>query len=94
MVMPVAANAGALNMTKRDNVVTFMGNPLTLVGPEIAVGMAAPDFQVVNNDLGPVTLEDCKGKVTIISAVPSLDTPSATWRHVALIRKRRLWGLL
>jgi len=62
-------------MTKRDNVVTFMGSPLTLVGPEIAVGMAAPDFQVVNNDLGPVTLEDCKGKVTIISAIPSLDTP-------------------
>jgi len=62
-------------MIKRDNVVTFMGNPLTLVGPEITVGMAAPDFQVVNNDLGPVTLADCKGKVTIISAVPSLDTP-------------------
>ena len=28
-------------MIKRDNVVTFMGNPLTLVGPAITPGMAA-----------------------------------------------------
>jgi thiol peroxidase len=62
-------------MIKRDNVVTFMGNPLTLVGPEIAPGMAAPDFSVVDNDLGPVSLADVKGKVVVISAVPSLDTP-------------------
>ena len=62
-------------MVKRDNVVTFMGNPLTLVGPEITPGMAAPDFAVVNNDLGPVSLADVAGKVVVISAVPSLDTP-------------------
>ena len=62
-------------MTKRDNVVTFMGNPLTLLGPEIKPGMDAPDFAVVDNDLGPVTLADIKGKVAVISAVPSLDTP-------------------
>lgn len=62
-------------MIKRDNVVTFMGNGLTLVGPELSVGMAAPDFSVVDNDLGPVSLADLAGKITIISAVPSLDTP-------------------
>lgn len=62
-------------MNKRDNVVTFMGNALTLLGPEINVGAAAPDFTVVNNDLGPVTLADLAGKVKVISAVPSLDTP-------------------
>ncbi len=62
-------------MIKRENVVTFMGNPLTLLGSELTVGMAAPDFSVVDNDLGPVSLADCKGKITIISAVPSLDTP-------------------
>ena len=62
-------------MIKRENVVTFMGNPLTLLGPELTVGSAAPDFSVVDNDLGPVSLADCKGKITIISAVPSLDTP-------------------
>jgi thiol peroxidase len=62
-------------MIKRENVVTFMGNPLTLVGPEITPGMAAPDFAVVNNDLGPVSLADVAGKVVVISTVPSLDTP-------------------
>jgi len=62
-------------MNKRDNVVTMKGNPLTLVGPEITPGMAAPDFSVVDNDLGPVSLSTFKGKVVIVSAVPSLDTP-------------------
>lgn len=62
-------------MIKREHVVTFMGNPLTLIGPELTVGMAAPDFSVVNTDLGPVTLADCLGKVTILATVPSLDTP-------------------
>lgn len=51
------------------------GNPLTLLGPEITAGMAAPDFSVVDTDLGPVSLSNFKGKVVIVSAVPSLDTP-------------------
>lgn len=61
-------------MNKRNNVVTFQGNPLVLLGPEITVGMATPDFTVVKNDLAPATLADLKGQVTIISVVPSLDT--------------------
>lgn len=65
---------GAYTMNKRNNVVTFQGNPLVLLGPEITVGMAAPDFTVVKNDLAPATLADLKGQVTIISVVPSLDT--------------------
>jgi thiol peroxidase len=62
-------------MNKRNNLVTMKGNPLTLLGPDIAPGMQAPDFTVVDNDLGPVSLSDFKGKVVIVSAVPSLDTP-------------------
>jgi len=50
------------------------GNPLTLLGNDVKVGDKAPDFQVVDNDLGPVTLADFKGKVLILSAVTSLDT--------------------
>lgn len=60
---------------KRDSIVTMKGNPVTLLGPEITPGMAAPDFAVVDNDLGPVSLADFKGKVVVLSAVPSLDTP-------------------
>lgn len=55
--------------------ITFKGNPMTLVGPELKVGDAAPDFSVVDNALAPVTLATYAGKVKIISAVPSLDTP-------------------
>lgn len=55
--------------------VTFKGNPMTLVGPELKVGDAAPDFTVVDNSLAAVNLASYKGKIKIISAVPSLDTP-------------------
>jgi thioredoxin-dependent peroxiredoxin len=55
--------------------VTFRGNPVTLVGPELKVGDAAPDFSVVDNTLAPVNLASYGGKIRIFSAVPSLDTP-------------------
>ena len=53
----------------------FKGNPLTLLGPEIKPGQKAPDFQVLAQDLTPVTLDKFKGQGLIISVVPSLDTP-------------------
>lgn len=62
-------------MEERLGAVTFMGNPLTLVGPEIRSGDQAPGFTVVDNELKPVTLADYKGKIKIICTVPSLDTP-------------------
>jgi hypothetical protein len=34
-------------MEERQGAVTFMGNPLTLLGPEIRPGDKAPDFTVV-----------------------------------------------
>lgn len=58
----------------REGAVTFKGNPVTLVGPELTAGDTAPDFTVLANDLSPVTLADTRGKVRIISVVPSLDT--------------------
>ena len=54
--------------------VTFKNNPVTLLGKEVAVGDTAPDFTVLANDLSPVTLADSKGKVRLISVVPSIDT--------------------
>jgi thiol peroxidase len=35
----------------------------------------APDFTVVNKDFKPIKLSDFSGRVVLISAVPSLDTP-------------------
>ncbi len=62
-------------MEERPGAATFMGNPLTLIGPEIKIGDKAPGFTVVDNELKPVTLADYKGKIKILSSVPSLDTP-------------------
>src|SRR6266568_7925680 len=42
---------------------------------ERKVGEKAPAFRVVDNGMAAVTLADFQGKVKIISAVPSLDTP-------------------
>src|SRR5204862_812870 len=60
---------------ERTGAVTFKGNPLTLVGPDIRSGQAAPDFTAIDNGLQPVRLSQARGKVVILSAVPSLDTP-------------------
>ena len=51
------------------------GNPLTLMGGEPKVGSQAPDFEVLDNSLAPVRLSSFRGKVCVIAAVPSLDTP-------------------
>lgn len=56
--------------------VTFKGNPVTLLGDEVKVGQAAPDFKVQKSaDMGDYTLATSVGKTRILVAVPSLDTP-------------------
>jgi thiol peroxidase len=62
-------------MQERTGVVTFKGNAVTLLGTEVKAGDRAPDFRVVDGGLSPVTLADFRGKVKIVSCVPSLDTP-------------------
>src|SRR5512133_3231819 len=62
-------------MQEKKGVITFKGNPFTLLGPELKTGNKAPDFTVVDNGLAPVSLASYKGKIKVISAVPSLDTP-------------------
>jgi thiol peroxidase len=61
-------------MTERTGLVTMGGKPVTLLGPELKVGDTAPDFTAVVNDLSTVKLSQYRGKVVILSAVPSLDT--------------------
>jgi thiol peroxidase len=51
------------------------GNPLVLVGKDIQVGEAAADVELVANDLSGVKISDFRGKVCVITTVPSLDTP-------------------
>ncbi|MDO9069432.1 MAG: thiol peroxidase [Deltaproteobacteria bacterium] len=62
-------------MNEKTGIITFKGNSMTLLGPELKVGDTAPEFSVVDNALAATTLASYAGKVKIISAVPSLDTP-------------------
>lgn len=62
-------------MKERSGLITFKGNPLTLVGSDVKVGDRAPEFTATGNDMSPVGLSSFRGKTVIISAVPSLDTP-------------------
>ncbi len=60
---------------ERQGIITFKGNPMTLLGQPVKAGDVAPDFRVVDNALQPVTLASSAGKVRLIAVVPSLDTP-------------------
>lgn len=60
---------------ERTGMITFAGNPLTLLGSAVKVGDKAPVFAVVDKELKPVSLSDFQGKVKLISVTPSLDTP-------------------
>jgi len=62
-------------MAEQKGLITFRGNPLTLVGNEVKVGRAAPDFVAIDNNLSPVKFSSHLGKACIISSVVSLDTP-------------------
>lgn len=60
---------------ERPGATTLRGNPLTLVGPELKAGDAAPNFETVDNGLQAVDLAKTGSTVRIFSVVPSLDTP-------------------
>ncbi len=61
-------------MLERKDLVTFKGNPVTLLGDEVKVGDKAPDFTALKTDLSELKLSDYKGKVVILTAFPSIDT--------------------
>ena len=61
-------------MQEKEAVVTMKGKPLTLTGKRVKVGDLAEDFEVVANDLTTVKFSSFRGKVCLISSVPSLDT--------------------
>ena len=55
-------------MKERSGIITFQGNPLTLLGNELKVGDKATDFELLGNELNPVNLSGFVGKVVVISA--------------------------
>ncbi|WP_219834047.1 thiol peroxidase [Paenibacillus sp. R14(2021)] len=59
---------------ERTGKATVGGHPITLVGPELKVGDQAPAFTINKDLMTEVSLSDYKGKIKLISVVPSLDT--------------------
>lgn len=63
--------------------VTLKSNEFRTNGQLPAVGASAPDFKLVDTDLGDRSLADYQGKKKLISIVPSLDT------HVCAISTKK-----
>ncbi len=61
-------------MIERQGIITFNGQPMTLLGPEIHLGQKAPDFTALRGDQTTFSLGSAAGPVTIINSVASLDT--------------------
>lgn len=60
---------------ERTDVIHRGDKPLTLIGPTLDVGAAMPDVTIVSGEkLDPVALGSLKGKVIVLSVVPSIDT--------------------
>lgn len=61
-------------LAETTNLVKAGNKFVTLLGQQVEVGEAAPDFKVVNESFSPVELNNFKNKTVLISVVPSLDT--------------------
>ena len=63
-------------MQRQETGVTFKGSPMTLLGESLKVGQHAPEFNLhyYEGGLKSQTLDDLKGKPSLVSVVPSLDT--------------------
>lgn len=70
--VPVSTTSGTAGA---GHTVTFKGTPLKLDGTAVKVGDTIRDAKLAGSDLKLVSLTEGKGKVRIISIVPSLDTP-------------------
>ena len=65
----------SLEANPRDQI-TLNGKPLTLIGKSLQVGEILPKVNLPDTFLKMVNLNAFIGKVTILSVVPSIDTPT------------------
>ena len=63
-------------MQRQETGVSFNGCPMRLLGESLKVGQHAPEFNLhyYEGGLKSLTLDDLKGKPSLVSVVPSLDT--------------------
>ena len=74
LILGCGKEKGGNELMERTGIITFKGNPLTLIGNEVKVGDRMLDCTVVDKNLEPVKFSSFKGKVCIITCFPSLDT--------------------
>jgi thiol peroxidase len=61
---------------KRTGLIKFAGKDVTIIGPDLLPGDIAPEFSAQTQDWSDIhVLASTQGKIRIIAAVPSLDTP-------------------
>ncbi len=73
---PSAGKAAA--PVERKDLVARKGEPLTVLGAQPDVGDPAPSFTAVDNEMKTYTFKPAHGRVYVLSAVPSLDTPTCS----------------
>jgi thiol peroxidase len=61
-------------MNKIKRTVNLAGNPVELIGNFLEVGQTAPEFQAVDTNMQPFVFSGKRNRISIISAVGSLDT--------------------
>ena len=61
-------------LPETQNLVKANEKYVTLLGTQVNLGEAAPNFKVVDKNFIPVELSDFSGQTLLISVVPSLDT--------------------
>ena len=71
------------------NTVKLMGNDMPLSGQALKVGDPLPAAMVTAGNLAPVNIAEAKGRVRIISVVPSVDTPTCEAQTHLLSEKDR-----
>ena len=62
-------------MAKSNETITMKGNPLKVEGRCIEEGTQAPAFKLTAPDMSDVTNATYAGKVLVLVAIPSIDTP-------------------
>jgi thiol peroxidase len=71
----LVAQAEAAVRPERSDVVRRGDKPLTLVGKTLDVGDPLPAVTLRGDKLAPIDLAALRGKVVVLSVVPSIDTP-------------------
>lgn len=72
--LPALAETTSTELPETTNLVMAGNKYVTLLGEQVELGQAAPNFKVVNESFTPVQLSAFKNKNVLISVVPSLDT--------------------